>query len=150
MTRLVGEPQSRVYSNDLCQVSKRKLRTSEAEFLEFFVDLLDSAVAHCLSFSSNFLGLLLVEELGFGLSLLLKIGDNILLGPSDHGAEIVEDAGVSVRFDSQNLEGLWDDHSLLVIVWERHTFENLQSLEGSFTSGGFVRKHTSEVSPEHS
>lgn len=150
MTRLVVDPQSRVYSNDLCQVSMQKMNISEAEFLEFFINLLDSAVAHSLGFSSGFLGLLLVEELGFGLSLLLKIGDNILLGPSDHGAEIVEDAGVSVGFDSQNLEGLWDDHSLLVVVWERHSFENLQSLESSFTSGGFVRKHTSKVSPEHS
>lgn len=128
----------------------QKMNISEAEFLEFFINLLDSAVAHSLGFSSGFLGLLLVEELRSGLSLLLKIGDDVLLGPPNHGAEIVEDAGVSVGFDSQNLEGLWDDHSLLVVVWERHTFENLQSLESGFTSGGFVRKHTSKVSPEHS
>ena len=147
---MVVEPQSRVYSNDLCQVSKRKMKISEAEFLEFFVDLLDFSVAHSLFFGSSFLGLLLVEELGSSLSLLLKIGDDVFLGPPDHGAEIVENTGVSVGFDSQNLKGLWDDHSLLVIVWERHTFENLQSLESGFTSGGFVRKHTSKVSPEHS
>lgn len=52
--------------------------------------------------------------------------------------------------DSQNLKGLWDDHSLLVIVWERNTLENLQSLESGLTSGGFMWEHASEVSPEHS
>ena len=38
----------------------KKLSRSEAEFLEFFINLLDSAVVHSLSSSSNFLGLLLI------------------------------------------------------------------------------------------
>ena len=51
--------------------------------------------------------------------------------------------------DSENLEGLWDDHSLLLVIWVWDTLENLEVLKSGLTSWGFVWEHASEASPEH-
>ena len=76
----------------------------------------------------------LPEFLRSELSLGFEVDDELLLSPSVLSGEITENAGVSVGFHSENLEGLWDDHSLLVVIWEWDSFENLQSVESGFTS----------------
>merc|ERR1711957_414352 len=63
------------------------------------------------------------------LSLLFKGSDKFSLGPTSHLGKITEDAEVSVRLHSEDLKGIWDNHSLLLVVWTWDTFEDLQFLE---------------------
>merc|ERR1719453_663703 len=88
--------------------------------------------------SSGFLLFGFPELLRSFLSLGFEIGNELLLFPSVLGSEITKNAGVSVGFHSKNFESLWDNHSLLLVVWEWDTLENLQSVKGGLSSGGFV------------
>lgn len=124
--------------------------SSEAECFELVVELSESAVIHLLGLSGNLLLLPLVECSRFDLSLFLQLGNRFRSSPTDHRAQLVSSAGSSERFDPENLEGLWNDHSLLAIVWVWDSFEDLQSLESGRASGSLMREHTSDDSPEHS
>ena len=84
--------------------------------------------------SGSFLLFGLPEFLRSELSLGFEVGDELLLSPSVLGGEISKNAGVSMGFHSENLECLWDDHSLFVVIWEWDSLEHLQSIKSGFTS----------------
>ena len=50
---------------------------------------------------------------------------------------------------SDTLEGLWNNYSLLVVVREWNTLKNLESAESGGTFGVFLGKHASCGLPEH-
>ena len=117
---------------------------------KLLVDFLELLVTHGLGLGSNLLLLGLVVLLRLGLSLLLKGGDEGSLGPSGGGGEVSENAEFSMSLKSENLEGLWDDHSLLLVIWEWDSLENLELLESSLTLWSLMWGHSSNSSPEDS
>lgn len=52
-------------------------------------------------------------------------------------------AVLSAGFQSQNAESLGNNHSLLLVVWWWDTFEDLETLHSSSTSGSLVWNHSS-------
>lgn len=48
----------------------------------------------------------------------------------------------------EDLEGLWDDHLLLPVIWRRNSLEALQPLEGILSPLSLVGDHTPHSSPE--
>lgn len=54
-----------------------------------------------------------------------------------------------MRFHSQDLEGVGDNHALLLVVRVRDTVEESERGKGSSTSGLLVGEHSSDVLPEH-
>ena len=125
------------------------MHSSEAELLELGADSLNGGVVGELGLGLDLLLLGLVELLGLGLSLALEFLDDSLALPADLGGELTELASVSVGLDSENLERLGHDHSLLLIIREGNSLEDLQSLESSLAAGRLVRQHAAERSPEH-
>jgi hypothetical protein len=125
------------------------MHSSEAELLQLGADSLNGGVAGELGLGFELLLLSLVVLLRFGLSLGLELRDDSLALPADLGGELTELAGLSVGLDSENLEGLGNDHSLLLVIRIGNTLEDLQSLESSLAAGRLVRKHATERSPEH-
>jgi len=78
------------------------------------------------------------------LSSLLKSGNNVLVLPANLVAESADGAVLASWLQSQDAEGLWDDHSLDLVVWWWDTLEDLQSLHGGGTTGGLVWDHTAD------
>jgi hypothetical protein len=122
---------------------------SEAVLFELLVELAHSAVSNLLGLGGSLLLLGLEIDLRLGKSLLLKLFNDIFIFPSDHVGQITDHASLSERFNSEDLEGLWHDHSLLDVVWVWDSLEDLESLEGSLSSSGLVWKHSANDSPEH-
>ena len=108
---------------------------SESVLGKLGVDLGNLLVSHGLGLGGNFLLLSLEELLRLNLSLLFKSINNVFLGPANLSGEISENASLSSSFNSKNFEGLWDDHSLLGVIWEWDTLEDLELLESSSTLG---------------
>ena len=125
------------------------LRHSESVGGKFFVHFFQLLVSESLCLSNDLLLLQLVEFIALSLSLLLQGLDDVSSGPSDLVGEVSEQTSVSVGFDSENLESLWHNHALLLVIWEWDTLEDLKALESGFTSGGLVREHSTKRSPEH-
>merc|ERR1712216_642124 len=123
---------------------------SETVFGELLGNGGNLLVLEGLGLGGDLLLLVLVVSLRLDLSLLFNRLDDLSLVPSDMGSKISENAEVRLWLESQNLEGLWHDHSLLLVVWEWDSLENLELLESSLTSGGLVWGHASENSPEDS
>ena len=126
------------------------MSTSETVFLELGVELGTVIIAGKLGTSSLLLDLSFVEFAGLGLSLFFTCGDDVVFGPSGHLGEVTHSAEVSARLHAEDLEGVGADDTLLAVVGAWHTVEDLQLGESNGTSGGFVGKHGSEGSPEHS
>lgn len=72
------------------------------------------------------------------LSLLLKGVNDILVSPSDLVGQSLEGAVLSSGLESENSEGLGDDHLLLPVVGRGHALVQLESLERSLSSGRLV------------
>ena len=123
---------------------------SESVLGELSVNLSEGFVIESLGLGGGLLLLGLEVLLRLGESLLLEGSGDVSLGPSVHGSELSDSASFSLGLDSENLEGLGNDHSLLLIIGEGNSLEDLQSLEGSSTSGRFMGEHSSNNSPEHS
>jgi len=98
---------------------------------------------------SGLLLLELEEFVGFLLALGLELGNDIGLGPASLGGKVTEEAEFPVRLQSEHLEGLRNDNTLLVVIGERHTLKDLKATESGGTLGGLVGKHTSGDFPEH-
>lgn len=98
--------------------------------------------------SLGLLSLVVCGALGF--SSFLESCNNVLVLPADLVRQTTDGAELSARLQSQDPQCLWDNHSLLLVIWWWDTFENLQSLHGSGTSGGFVRDHASDGLVENS
>ena len=122
---------------------------SEAVLLELVVELLNSLVAHASLAGSNLLLLEIEEFLGVGQSLVLELLDQVLLGPAALGSEITELAELTVRLQSKALEGLWHNDSLLVVIWEGASLEDLEAGKSSGTLSLLVREHGAESLPEN-
>jgi len=121
---------------------------SEAILLELSGESSDGFVTKGRFAGSFLLGLENVELLSLNLSLFLKLSNKGGFGPSALGSEVAEGAELSVGLESEDLEGLGHDNSLLVIVRERNTLENLQATESGGALGGFVRHHAAGGFPE--
>jgi hypothetical protein len=50
---------------------------------------------------------------------------------------------------TDNFQGIRDNHALHFVIRFRDTFEQLQALQSSNTARKLVRKHSSDHSPEH-
>jgi hypothetical protein len=123
--------------------------SSEAEAGELRLELSDGLVARCLFASGFLLGLDSVESGGLDLSLVFQFVDEVQLGPAGLGSEITDSAELSVGLQSENLEGLWDDHSLLVVVWEWDSLEDSKTAKSGLTAWLLVGEHAADDLPEH-
>ena len=90
-----------------------------------------------------------MEGGGLDLSLLLKGLDGGGLGPASDGGELGQGAEFSVCLEAESLEGIGDDHSLLHVVGEGNSLEDLELTESVGASGGLVWEHATEDLPEH-
>ena len=90
-----------------------------------------------------------MESSGLDLSLLLERRNDALLGPAGQGGEFTERAEFSVSLHAEGLKGVWDDHSLFLIVGERNSFEDLKFAESIGTSGFLVGEHATKGLPEN-
>ena len=64
--------------------------------------------------------------------------------------EVAEGAELSVGLQSEHLKSFGDDDSLLVVVGEWNTFENLEAAESSGALGSLVGQHAAGGLPEES
>ena len=123
--------------------------SSESELLESTVEGSDGFVSRGGSLGSS-LGLRGGVVLGrLGLSAGLEGVDEVTARPSGEVGDGSERGEVSVRFHSQDLEGVGDNHALLLVVRVRDTVEESERGKGSSTSGLLVGEHSSDVLPEH-
>jgi len=123
--------------------------SSEAEAGELRLELGDSLVVNGLGASGFLLGLESVESGGLDLSLVFQFVDEVQLGPAGLGSEITNGAEFSVGLQSENLEGLWDDHSLLVVEWEWDSLVDSKTAESGLTAWLLVGEHAADDLPEH-
>ena len=123
---------------------------SEAVLLELSREGSYRLVAESSLAGSLLLGLRNVELLSLLLSLLLEGIDEGSLGPAALGGKIAEGAELSVGLQSEHLKSFGDDDSLLVIVGEWNTFENLEAAESSGALGSLVGQHAAGGLPEES
>lgn len=70
--------------------------------------------------------------------------NNILVLPANLVAQPANRAVLAARLQSQDTQGLGDDHLLLLVVRGRDTFEDLEAFKGGGTAGGLVRDHTAD------
>ena len=122
---------------------------SETVFCKLFVEGFNRWI--CKSFGAGLFFLLLEFIIlgGFGLSLVLELGHDVLLGPASRLSEISETAEVSVSFHSENLKGIWNNHSLFLVIWVWHALEDFQTSHSGGTSRGLMWGHSAEDLPEH-
>mgnify|MGYP006083541211 CR=1 FL=1 len=125
------------------------LTFSEAHLLELVVELLNRLVVHAAGLGCNLLLLKSVELLGVLAALVLELVDEASLGPSHLFGEISELAELAVSFQSKALEGLGNNNSLLVVVREGDTLEDLKAVKSSSTACLLVGEHGAEGLPEH-
>lgn len=70
--------------------------------------------------------------------------NNILVLPADLVAETTDGAVLAAGLQSQDTEGLGNDHLLLLVVGGRDTLEDLESFESGGTAGGLVGNHATD------
>jgi hypothetical protein len=123
-------------------------RWSEAEFSKLIVELLEICAAGGLLSGLKLL-LFAFPELGWlDLSLLLEASNEVFSGPANLLSEVSKNAELSVGLQSEDLEGIGNNNSLLLVIGEGDTFEDLQTAESSRALGGLVGEHSSNHSPE--
>ena len=71
-------------------------------------------------------------------------GDNVLVFPADFVAETANGAVLATGLEAEHTESLGNNNTLLLVVWGRDTLEDLESLQGSSTTGGLVRNHAAD------
>lgn len=70
--------------------------------------------------------------------------NNVLVLPADLVAETTDGAVLATRLQSQDTEGLGNNHLLLLVVRGRDTLEDLEALKGGGTAGGLVGDHAAD------
>ena len=90
-----------------------------------------------------------MESGGLDLSLLFEGSDNVSLGPASDGSEITERAEVSAGLEAESSKSVGDDHSLLLVIGEGNTLEDLQLVESGGALGELVGEHASGALPEN-
>ena len=121
---------------------------SETVLLELIVESRDGTILESFFAGCIFLLLEFIILGGFGLSLVLEPGDEVLLGPAGGLSQISETAEVSAGLQSEHLQGVWNNHSLPLVVWVWHALEHLQAAHGGCASCGLVWHHTAGHLPE--
>jgi hypothetical protein len=71
-------------------------------------------------------------------------GNNILVLPANLVAQPTDRAVLATGLESEDAEGLGNDHLLLLVVRGRDTLEDLKSLESGGAAGGLVGDHTTD------
>jgi hypothetical protein len=131
------------------QTRCRRGHCSESVLLELGVESGDLLITHGLGASGHLLLLEDVELLGLDLALLFEAGNEVLAGPAGHSGEVTEGAELSVRLQSEHLEGLGNDDALLVVVGEGNSLEDLKAAESGGALRGLVGEHSTDHLPEH-
>lgn len=70
--------------------------------------------------------------------------DDVLVLPANLVAETANGAVLAAGLQSQNPQGLGNNHLLLLVVRGRDTLENLEALKGGGTAGGLVGDHAAD------
>jgi hypothetical protein len=91
---------------------------------------------------------LLVPGFSSDSALILKLGDEVSLSPSDLSGEITEGAVLSVVFEADDPEGVRHDQLLLEVIGSGNTLEHLELAKSSSTPGSESGEHPSDGSPE--
>lgn len=71
-------------------------------------------------------------------------GNDVLVLPADLVGEATDGAELAAGLQSEDAEGLGDDHLLLLVVGGRDTLEDLEALHGGSTTGGLVGDHAAD------
>ena len=82
-------------------------------------------------------------------SLDRKSLDQLLALPTHLGCHFSEHAEFSLGLQTKGLDRLGNSHLLLLVIRSGDAVKHLEALKGSLTSGGLVRKHSTNSSPEH-
>lgn len=88
--------------------------------------------------------LALVVGSALRLASLLESGNNVLVLPADLVAETANGAVLAAGLESEDTEGLGNDHLLLLVIGRGNTLEDLEALKGSGTAGGLVGNHATD------
>jgi hypothetical protein len=91
----------------------------------------------------------LVESGRSDLSLVLKLGNDSLVLPSDLVGKTAQNGVLAVGGKTKNAKSLRNDDSLDLVVRRGDTLENLQVGKSGGTTGSLVGKHTTDGSPEN-
>lgn len=75
-------------------------------------------------------------------------GNHVLILPTELVAKTADGAVLAARFQSQYSKSLGNHHALLLVVWGRDAFESFKTLHRCSTTGGLVRDHAADSSPE--
>lgn len=89
-----------------------------------------------------------MEGLGFVQSFLLQLLNQIPFVPSNRFAQLSQEAEFSSKFKSHDFQCLGNVGLFGIGIWVGAALENLESFQGSLSSGGLVREHSSNASPE--
>jgi len=92
--------------------------------------------------------LLGVPSGGANLSLSFQLFNNVAVFPANFSAEILEGSELASRGESDNAEGVRDNHTLNLVEGRRAAVQDLQSVQGKLTTNGFVRQHSTNGSPK--
>jgi hypothetical protein len=87
--------------------------------------------------------------LWLGLSVLLELADEFTLGPASELWEVSEDARLSERLHSADLESGGHNHALLVIIRVWDTVKAANAAESGDATGRLVGEHSTHSLPEH-
>lgn len=71
-------------------------------------------------------------------------GNNILVLPADLVGKTADSAVLASGLESEDTEGLGDNHALDLVVWGWDTLEDLKPLHGGSTTGSLVWDHTTD------
>ena len=141
-----GSPASREATHQV--VSRQRDVASETELGKLLSVPLNLTILHCLSASFGLLGLERVESGGLGLSLLLKLSDEVTLGPAGQSGEVTEGSELSLGLEAESAEGVWHNHALLGVIRGGAALEDLQLTESGGASGELVGEHATDDLPE--
>jgi hypothetical protein len=75
--------------------------------------------------------------------------NNVAVLPAELTAETADGAVLAAGLETEDTEGLGDDHALLVVVGRGDALEGLEAVHGSVTTLGLVRDHATDGAPEH-
>ena len=145
-------PHSSLLSGVMLVAARREQRRpsrSESELGELSIEGSDALVLGGLGLGGDLLLLGGVEGGRLDLSLLLEFVDDVGLGPTGERGQLSERAVVPVGLQTERAESIRNHHSLLLVVWEGDTLEDLQLAESGGATGQLVWEHAARALPEN-
>jgi len=88
--------------------------------------------------------LALVVSGALGLASLFQTSNNILVLPANLVAQTANGAVLAAGLESEDAEGLGNDHLLLLVVGRGNTLKDLEALESGGTTGSLVGDHATD------